>query len=43
MVSEIKMDELREKAVGAFTGGYMCSETLVYILNKYYDLSLIHI
>ena len=40
MVSEIKMDELREKAVGAFTGGYMCSETLVYILNKYYDLGI---
>ncbi len=40
MVSEVKMDDLREKAVGAFTGGYMCSETLVYILNKYYDLGI---
>ena len=40
MVSEIKMDDLREKAVGTFTGGYMCSETLVYILNKYYDLGI---
>lgn len=40
MVSEVNLDELKEKAVAAFTGGYMCSETLVYVLNEAYDLGI---
>lgn len=40
MVKEVNLDDMKEKTVGAFTGGYMCSETVVYILNKYYDLGI---
>ena len=40
MVKEVNLNDLMEKTVGAFTGGYMCSETVVYILNKYYDLGI---
>jgi C_GCAxxG_C_C family probable redox protein len=40
MVKEVDLKDMKEKTIGAFTGGYMCSETLVYILNKYYDLGM---
>jgi C_GCAxxG_C_C family probable redox protein len=40
MVKEVNLADMKEKTIGAFTGGYMCSETVVYILNKYYDLGI---
>lgn len=40
MKSKVNMDELKKEAEYLFRNGYMCSETMVFILNKYYELGL---
>lgn len=40
MVGEVNLSELRQSAATAFHGGYMCSETLVYVLDQHYDLGM---
>lgn len=40
MVKEVNLKEMEKEAVEVFTTGYMCSETVVYVLNKEYDLGM---
>ena len=40
MVKEVNLEEMYKEAVEVFTTGYMCSETVVYVLNKEYELGM---
>lgn len=40
MVKEVNVKQMHDEAKEAFTTGYMCSETTLYILNKFYDLGI---
>ena len=40
MVDHIDLNELKEETERVFRSGFMCSETLVYVLNKFFDLGM---
>lgn len=40
MVNEVNIDDMKREAEKAFKNGFMCSETMVYIFNKFYDLGM---
>ena len=40
MTKEVDLEKMEKEAIEVFTTGYMCSETVVYILNKHFELGM---
>lgn len=40
MVKEVNLNKMLEDATDDFTTGFMCSETVLDVLNRHYDLGL---
>ncbi|WP_270302434.1 C-GCAxxG-C-C family protein [Baileyella intestinalis] len=40
MVDHVDFNELKEETERVFRSGFMCSETAVYVLNKFFDLGM---
>lgn len=40
MVESVDLNELKAETERAFRSGFMCSETAVYVLNKFFDLGM---